>query len=309
MFVPYYIRYRMKYVRDYIAGKKMIPDDIFERIFDIKFVPVIISRFLRDADITIATSWPTAFAVNRLNRSKGKKFYFIQDYEIWFSNKKYADKSYELPLNRIVVSAYLKDLLKDKFGSDSTVILIGLDYNKYNNSNKEFSHPKRILYMDHMLENKNAVGAIQTMKKLKEKYPDLLFRGFGINKYHEIPEYIEFIKNPDDNTIVDIYRTSDIFLFPSKYEGFGATPAEAMACKCAVVANAVAAIPEYAKNIETAVLTEPGDPDGLFRGACYLLENEPELQRISLAGHDYIKNILDWDKAMDKFEEELENAK
>ena len=305
MIVPYYIRYRLKYVKKYITRKKMIPDNIFERKFEIKYVPLIINSFVRKAEVSIATSWTSAFAVNKLNRSRGKKFYLIQDYEVWFSNKKYADMSYRLPLNRIVVSSYLKTLLSEKFGVDSTVIHVGLDYNKFINADKKFTSRKKILFMDHMLENKNTEGAILTVKKLREKYSSLEYRCFGINKYHEIPEYVEFIKDPDDRTIVELYCTSDIFIFSSKYEGFGATPAEAMACKCAVVANAVAAIPEYAIDKETAILTDPHDPDGLFRGVCYLLDNESELQRMSIAGYEHIKKVLNWDNAVDKFEREF----
>jgi glycosyltransferase involved in cell wall biosynthesis len=309
MIVPYYIRYRMNYLKDYLLGKKSSSANIFNRKFPVKFVPLIRNTFIRNADISTATSWTTSFAVNRLSRSKGKKLYFIQDYEIWFSNKKLADKSYTLPFNRIVVSAYLKDLLMDRFGSDSTEILIGINYDIFKNPDKKFSGKKSILFMDHMLENKNAEGAIKTVVELKEKYPELTIRCFGIDKYHNMPEYVEFFKNPDDRTIVELYRNSDIFIFSSKYEGFGATPAEAMACKCAVVANAIAAIPEYAVNGETAILTDPGKPEDLYRGVSYLLENESELQRISFAGYEHVRKILDWEKALDKFEEVLNKAK
>jgi len=36
-----------------------------------------------DADVIIATAWETAYFVNNLDNRKGKKFYFIQHYEIW----------------------------------------------------------------------------------------------------------------------------------------------------------------------------------------------------------------------------------
>lgn len=307
-FKPYYIKYRLNYAGNLIKKKFRPPKNIYGRTFGIKYVPSINNFFIPDADAAIATSWPTAFKVHKLKSSKGRKFYLIQDYEVWYANKKYVDMSYSLPLNRIVVSTYLKDFLKTKFDVDSTPILIGLDYEKFNNPLKKFGYPKRILFMDHRLENKNTEGAIQTAIRLKEKYPDLLFRCFGIDRYHRMPEFVEFIMNPNDEKLVNIYRESDIFIFPSKYEGFGATPAEAMACKCAVVANAVAAIPEYSINNKTAILTNPDNPDELFNGVCYLLENPDELERISLAGHEYIKKILDWDRSVQRFEELLLNA-
>lgn len=212
-FKPYYIKYRLNYAKKLVLKKFKPPDNIYEKAFGIKYVPFINNFFIPDADATIATSWPTAFKVHKLNRSKGNKFYLIQDYEAWHSSKKYVDKSYTLPLNRIVVSTYLKDFLRTKFSVDSAPILIGLDYDKFNNPYKKFVFPKRVLFMDHILENKNTEGAIQTVIRLKKKYPDLLFRCFGIDRYHRTPDFVEFIKNPADEEIVNIYRESDIFIF------------------------------------------------------------------------------------------------
>ena len=47
--------------------------------FDLKAnlvqIPWIEDRFVDDADVVVATAWPTAFSVNKLSESKGKKFY------------------------------------------------------------------------------------------------------------------------------------------------------------------------------------------------------------------------------------------
>ena len=156
--------------------------------------------------------------------------------------------------------------------------------------------------MDHLLENKNSEVAIEIVKKLKTKYPSLRIKCFGMRKYHSLPDYIDFIEDPDDKQIADLYRESDIFLFTSRSEGFGLPPAEAMACKCALVGNAVAAVPEFAENMVSAILTSPENPEELFKGAEYLLNNAVELKRISLAGYENVRKILNWDIAVDKFE-------
>ncbi|MFZ0665138.1 MAG: glycosyltransferase family 1 protein [Acidimicrobiales bacterium] len=44
-----------------------------------------------------------------------------------------------------------------------------------------------------------------------------------------------FLGEIEDTELVDLYRSADILLAPSIYEGFGLTPLEAMACGCPVV--------------------------------------------------------------------------
>lgn len=62
-----------------------------------------------DADIVVATAWPTAYLVHHLGKEKGKKFYFIQHYEVpqlwneptlWERAKKAESDPYRLPSDR-----------------------------------------------------------------------------------------------------------------------------------------------------------------------------------------------------------------
>ena len=258
----YFLKHQIKYSLNWLtAGKNKLPENIYPYKFRIKFVPVMHNMFVRDADASVATSWPTSYPVYHFNSSKGRKYYLIQDYEIWNANVKLVDKSYTLPLKRIVCSKHMHNLLLDKFGSDSELIYIGLDRNRFYNNNKVYNDPPVITFQDHSLPNKNVEGSIYTCEKLHKEYPELRFRSFGIKKYHNLPEYIQFTENPDDKTLTKIYSETDIFLFSSKYEGFGSPPSEAMACKCAIVANKVAAIPEYSEHMKTAIHADPDDID------------------------------------------------
>jgi glycosyltransferase involved in cell wall biosynthesis len=49
---------------------------------------------------------------------------------------------------------------------------------------------------------------------------------------------------PGDHGLASYYRSSDVFVFPSIWEGFGWPPLEAMACGTAVVTSNVASLPE-----------------------------------------------------------------
>jgi glycosyltransferase involved in cell wall biosynthesis len=297
-----FLRHQLKYAIKQFSGKPLMPANIYRSSFKINAIHSVNNYFIADADAIVATSWATAYHVSKLNKKKGKKFYLIQDFEVWNSNTGRAENSYRLPLNRTVVSKYLHELLKNKFGSDSTIISAGVNFDDFYNDNKIYHQPHAILFNDHQLEHKNVKGLLEIVKMLKQKYKNLTVRSFGVNRYTEMPDYIEFHKNPGDEELRKLYCSSDIFLFASKYEGFGTPSAEAMACKCALVANAVAAIPEYSIHMETAIHCNPDNPIELFNGVCYLIDNPSELKRISEAGCERTRELLSWDTAVEKFE-------
>jgi glycosyltransferase involved in cell wall biosynthesis len=295
------MKHQLKYALKQFSGKPFMPPIIYPHNFAFKAVHAVNDFFIRDADAVVATSWTTAYHVNSLGKSKGKKFYLIQDFEVWNSNKERAENSYKLPLNRTVVSKYLQNLLKEKFGSDSILISAGVSFEDFYVDNKVYNQNPVIIFNDHQLENKNVKGLLEALVKLKEKYPKLSARCFAVNRHNEMPDWIEFHKNPTDEHLRHLYQTSDIFLFASKYEGFGTPPAEAMACKCALVANAVAAIPEYSVHMESAIHCNPERVQDMVDGVSYLIDNPSELKRIAEAGYQSVRKLLSWDTAVEKF--------
>jgi glycosyltransferase involved in cell wall biosynthesis len=64
-----------------------------------------------------------------------------------------------------------------------------------------------------------------------------------------------------DEELVGLYRAADCFVYPSRYEGFGLPPLEAMACGTAVVSSKRTSLPEVVA--DAALLVDPDDVDAI----------------------------------------------
>lgn len=89
-----------------------------------------------------------------------------------------------------------------------------------------------------------------------------------------------------DDRLRQILSSADIFLYPSRHEGFGLFPLEAMACGCAVVTTD--AVP-YASRYPCITTTRVEDVEGLAAGISRLV-SEPDLLRAVIdGGMDVVK--------------------
>ncbi len=76
-----------------------------------------------------------------------------------------------------------------------------------------------------------------------------------------------------DHRLVELYQRASLFVFPSKYEGFGLPVLEAMACGCPVVCSNAASLPVVAG--DAALLVDPLNTEGFTRGILTML-TDPE---------------------------------
>lgn len=281
-----------------------------------------------DADIVVATAWETAYSVSKLSKGKGEKFYFVQHYEIfdvWNEDncwraaekiehdptklclamadvspktkklkelKNLVDETYKLPLRKITISTWLKDLLEKKFNEKvEDVIILGVDFNIFYEENDGSKDRKRVLTLYRRERWRGMTDAIRAFEIVRKRHPEVQFVMFGARKSKDVPDYIEFHKRPSHSKLRKLYSTSDIFVLPSWVEGCQAPPIEAMACRCAVVCTNVGGVPDYTIPGVTALVSPPRDPNLLAQNIIRLLEDKEMRRRISEAGYIYIKRF------------------
>jgi len=93
------------------------------------------------------------------------------------------------------------------------------------------------------------------------------------------PGWVQFTDTVLEREKPALYRGAVAFLFPSRYEGFGLPPLEALACGVPVVGSHAASIPEVVG--EAGVLVEPDDAAGMAGALIQLAEEAAFRDRLS----------------------------
>jgi glycosyltransferase involved in cell wall biosynthesis len=270
-------------------------------------VPDLQPQFIPTADIILAVDWTTAEGVNRSNPKKGLRFYLIQGHDVWLAPPDRVEATWHMPLHKIVVSSWLKELVREKSGrSVYGPILNGVNLNQFCVKHKRFNIRKRIGMVYHANPIKGVKDGLAAFEMARAVHPDIQLVMFGTREPKlGLPRDVEFHENPPQYKLREIYGSCDIWLSPSHSEGFGLVPMEAMACQCAVVTTNVGGIQDYTVPGQTALVSLPREPAALGRNLIWLLDDEEELKRIAQAGHKHIQAFT-WERAARQMEQLFE---
>jgi glycosyltransferase involved in cell wall biosynthesis len=198
---------------------------------------------LPNADAVIATWWRTAESVAALSPAKGVKFHFIQHYETWVGEEARVDAVWRLPLHRIVISRWLKELAQSKFGDrDVSLVLNGVDHRQFNAPARDKQPVPTVGMLYSTTPFKGCDIALAAFELVKRSIPNAKLIAFGIGPVSAqlpLPPDCQYHQNPPQNELAGIYAKCDVWLCGSRTEGFHLPPLEAMACRCPVVSTPV----------------------------------------------------------------------
>lgn len=97
------------------------------------------------------------------------------------------------------------------------------------------------------------------------------------------------------------YAACDIVAVPSRWEGFPLVIGEAMACRRAIVAARVSAIPDMTGEGAAAMLVAPRDPEELARAICSLVRSRSRREGLAEQGYR-LSSRFSWARAAEKVE-------
>jgi glycosyltransferase involved in cell wall biosynthesis len=160
-----------------------------------------------------------------------------------------------------------------------------------------------LLYVGQRAGYKNfdtALLAYASSPQLRDEFDFAVFGGHTLSRDEQ--ELIDSLKlrpgtivrlNGSDQELARAYRHARAFVYPSKYEGFGIPPLEAMSSGCVVVSSNASSIPEVVG--DAAAVFDPTSIDDARRAleeACF---SESTRARLLSAGADRVRQFT-WDR-------------
>lgn len=166
---------------------------------------------------------------------------------------------------------------------------------------------KTILCVGRQDPYKNLVTLIEAFAKIrKKKTTDATLRIVGPDdpRYPEaksrakalgLDDSIRWEGHLDAHELLEAYQTADVFVLPSKYEGFGLPVLEAMACGAPVVCTDAGSLPEVAG--DAALYVKPEDAEGMASSLTRVLTDSREASRLREAGRRQAQSFS-WDRTV-----------
>jgi glycosyltransferase involved in cell wall biosynthesis len=106
---------------------------------------------------------------------------------------------------------------------------------------------------------------------------------------------VRFVSGLPDEELAELFRSAQVAVVPSRYEGFSLPAVEAMACGTPLVVTTAGALPEVVGPDGHAALHVPaGDPDALAGAVRRLLDDAPLRRRLGAAGRQRVVEHFTW---------------
>jgi glycosyltransferase involved in cell wall biosynthesis len=138
---------------------------------------------------------------------------------------------------------------------------------------------KVIMTMGRMVGQDRAKGfdeIIELLPDLRTEYPSIAYMAVGDGPDRRrlearaselgVSDSVIFTGRISEEEKADIIRLADLFVMPSRGEGFGFVILEALACGVPVVASAADGTREAVLNGKLGLLVDPDDPHSILRG-------------------------------------------
>jgi glycosyltransferase involved in cell wall biosynthesis len=149
-------------------------------------------------------------------------------------------------------------------------------------------------------------GAV--LELIGETHPDPAYTASVHAVIADAPDFsIRVIGPVDDATLKAAYTAADLFVLPSRYEGYGIVYAEALAHGLPVIACDVGPIPGLLGE-EAALLVPLGDTRALCGALDLLLEDSALRGRMSTAAQHRAEQLPRWEDTVAGFRRVLEEA-
>lgn len=274
-----------------------------------------ITEFIRDNKINVVHSnsfdCPELFVLKKLFFNKTKIFHTVHDVgqyknlsklRIWLRNK-ICDKI--IAISNIVHNDVVK------FGADQNKVITvynAINFKKFyevNYKRLDKSEKIEIGNVARLIPPKKGqdvlIGAIAKVKKI---YPQIYckfagtYDGYDFSKQLKqladelnVTDNVAFLGNVDN--VPKFLSEINIFVLPSKYEGFGISLIEAMSLGIPCIASNLDGPKELVEKVKCGLLFESGDEGDLADKILFTIENYKVLKEQSIENINTVKELFD----------------
>lgn len=202
----------------------------------------------------------------------------------------------------VTVSEYTKQTIIEHLGISTSLITvipngINTSYKPIQNFTQTIAYQElirdfgiinrslTIMYVGSEHPRKNLETVLRVVAILKKQYPDIFLLKVGeagirsgriktlelIDELH-LRENVMLLGNIPTERINELYNIANVLLFPSRLEGFGMPPLEAMAAGCPVVCSNATSLPEVVGG--GAIMHDADNIDAFAASIVHILTND-----------------------------------
>lgn len=221
----------------------------------------------------------------------------------------------------LTVSEHTCRQIRSEYGKDAFIVGNGLEPAFFEASGKatpvnvfDKGDQKVLLYVGSLTGRKGLEILFEAFSRLRIRYSNLLLVlvGGGYLPYfhaladrYGVREHIHWAGQLTRDELIACYDLADVFCFPSRSEGFGIPPLEAMARGVPVVMTDSGGIREYARQEENCLLTPVNDPLSFEKAIDRLFQTPELVEKLKLGGRNTASRFT-WEQVTDRTEKAFE---
>ncbi|HUU09211.1 MAG TPA: glycosyltransferase family 4 protein [Phycisphaerae bacterium] len=254
-----------------------------------------------DADVVVTTGLRAVREAASLPPEKGQVVEIVQGMLQMEEEPQEARRAMALPVRRVAVSPAVADYLQTTFGQTAAVVPNGVDHSQLYNNDRKFRLPRTVGMIYAPGEMKGTAEGFDAMRLIRDQWPDVRLVMYGAERPRSAPPRTDVFVRPKTRRLRTIYSTCEVWLAPSRSEGFGLPVLEAMACGVVPVATRSGGHECIVEDEVSGFLVPVGDAEAMARRIGLLLDDESLLRKMCEAAGRRSREF-DWDTSTEHLE-------
>lgn len=276
----------------------------------------LVAAVLRKKHVPVVTSLQEGDSENHLKYRWGGLIALSWKLAMWQTD--YITGLSNFLLDRAVKNGYKGDMCIVPNGVDIKVFSRDVDIKVKDNLIREFDKKLDDVYVVtwSRLTHKNAIDDVINAISHLPKNISLIIMGVGeegqklqklVNDLN-LQSRVKFLGFVPHNKIPDYLSVCDIFIRPSRSEGFGNSFIEAMAARLPVIATPVGGIPDFIDDNETGIFCAPNNPQSIVKSINLIIENKSLREKIVNNAFNRVNERYSWENVSGQMKRVFDKA-